>query len=29
VVLFSPKDKRRTKVSVMPLAPVADAIAAD
>jgi len=29
VVEFSPKDKRRTKVSVKPLAPVADAIAAD
>ena len=28
-VEFSPKDKRRTKVSVMPLAPVAAAIAAD
>jgi large subunit ribosomal protein L27 len=29
VVEFSPKDKRRIKVSVKPLAPVADAIAAD
>jgi large subunit ribosomal protein L27 len=29
VVVFSPKDKRRIKVSVTPLAPVADAIAAD
>ncbi|MCC7052259.1 MAG: 50S ribosomal protein L27 [Gemmatimonadaceae bacterium] len=28
-VEFSPKDKRRTKVSVTPLAAVADAIAAD
>ena len=29
VVEFSPKDKRRIKVSVKPLAPTADAIAAD
>ena len=29
VVEFSPKDKRRIKVSVKALAPVADAIAAD
>ena len=29
VVVFSPKDKRRIKVSVKALAPVADAIAAD
>lgn len=29
VVFFSPKDKRRTKVGVKPLAVTADAIAAD
>ena len=29
VVVFSPKDKRRIKVSVKALAPVSDAIAAD